>query len=97
MESFQTNKQLNLTQTLKLNENDNNNNTTEINTECLRGETSVEPNTDPIVNTQQISIQIPESSCSEVFNRQTQNQSVEMQQEFSEAFHYNKLKLKRRS
>ena len=60
-----------------IHKNDDNNNTTEINTESVQGVTSVEPNTNPIDKTLQKPIQIPESSCSEVFNRQVQNSSVE--------------------
>ena len=54
-------------------ENDDNNNHTENKTESLQGETSVEPNRNPTENTRQNSLQIPESSFSEILTRQVQN------------------------
>ena len=68
------------------NENDDNNYHTQSNNESLQGETSVEPNTNPIDYTKQNPLQIPESSYSEIFIGQRPNPSVEMQQYFSEVF-----------
>ena len=62
------------------------NNPIENNRESLRGETPVEPNTNPTENTLQISLQIPESSFSEIHSGQIQNISVELQQQFSKVF-----------
>ena len=49
-------------------------------------QTFVEPNTKPTENQQRTSLQIPQTSHSEVFTEQMQHPSVEPQQQFSEVF-----------
>ena len=68
------------------NKNDEHFNHTENNTQSLLGDKSVEPNLNPIENTQQNTLQIPDSSYSEMFTGQRHNPFVKLQQQFSEVF-----------
>ena len=54
----------------------------------------MEPITNPTDSAQQNPVQIPASSYSEIFTGERPNPSVERQQNSSNFFHQNKLKLK---